>query len=94
VPIAPATVQPLASPLTTVPVQPVAPVALAPPTLPQAPLPQVAAAPIAAGMRRPPVYNATTYRPTLGTYRASTGARINMAQPGKYGNRTYNPRRL
>ena len=92
VPIVPATIQPIAPPLTTVPIQPVAPVPIVPPTLPQAPLPQVV--PITAGMRRPPVYNVNTYRPNLGTYHASTGARINMVQPARYGNRTYNPRRL
>jgi hypothetical protein len=92
VPIVPATIQPIAPPLTTVPIQPVAPVPIVPTTLPQAPLPQVT--PIAAGIRRPPVYNVNTYRPNLGTYRASTGGRINMVQPARYGNRTYNPRRL
>ena len=92
VPIVPATIQPIAPPLTTVPIQPVAPVPIVPTTLPQAPLPQVT--PIAAGIRRPPVYNVNTYRPNLGTYHASTGARINMVQPVRYGGRTYNPRRL
>ncbi len=94
------TQMPIVQPLTTVPVQSVARVPITPSVLPQAPLPQIPvnpmvnAAPIAAGMRRPPVYNATTYRPNLGTYRAITGARTNMIQPGKYASRTYNARRL
>ena len=53
------------------------------------------------GMTRPPVYSASTYRPTytrnpayIPAYNISSAARTNMVRPGPYTTRTYNARRL
>ena len=50
------------------------------------------------GMTRPPVYSASTYRPTynrnISGYNIPSAQRINMMRPGPYTSRTYNARRL
>jgi hypothetical protein len=47
------------------------------------------------GMIRPPIYSASTYRPTYNrNYNVSSLARTNMMRPGPYTTRTYNARRL
>ncbi len=50
------------------------------------------------GMKRPPVYSASTYRPTynrnIPAYNVSSTARTNMIRTGPYTTRTYNAKRL